>query len=371
MRPADWERARADLHTLEAAPDFDAAAAVYFDRHKKYPPDYLHDSGRKRSRAARRAFGDGDGWAPRLVMTLDTPALHSLHAEHLGLSPSVADPRLLLAPTAAGRAFRAIWTDAINRHYSGPRYFKLERGWHGRVHCHLLADLWDGPPELPRDGKIIEPCYDFEGAVGYMLKPALKWNTEHLAQWLEARATGRRLPRLSGTANLPNSRTLASPVPPCLFCLRLQISLNRTPPQNQPPRSHPPRPIATPPRPADARAPLRPRPTRNPSPLFDWRHDEQANRRANAPAATMTGDPFDRELDATMDAVCTALIAEYLALELFDAYRDAGREPPPNLERDFRAALCQELEPGRDREHARAAVAAAVSALDENNGLKK
>ncbi len=85
----------------------------------------------------------------------------------------------------------------------------------------------------------------------------------------------------------------------------------------------------------------------------------------------MTGDPFDRELDATMDAVCTALIAEYLALELFDAYRDAGREPPPNLERDFRAALCQELEPGRDREHARAAVAAAVSALDENNGLKK
>lgn len=199
----DWNAVRDARAVLEVAPDSLDAAAAYFARYPKHPPDFFTD---RRRAAARRAFGDGEGWAARLLSYLETPAHFSLHAEHLGLDPSAAAPHLLF-----DRANVRLWKQAILRHFRGPCRWRLELGNDGRIHAHVLADLADGPPELPRSGEIVKPCAHYwTAAVSYQLKPALEYTAANLALWLEARKRG-RLPRLAGSHGIPSRRTWGHP----------------------------------------------------------------------------------------------------------------------------------------------------------------
>jgi hypothetical protein len=199
----DWNAVRDARAVLEVAPDPLDAAATYFARYPKHPPDFFTD---RRRAAARRAFDDGEGWAARLLSCLETPAHFSLHAEHLGLDPSAAAPHLLF-----DRANVRRWKAAILRHFRGPCRWRLELGNDGRIHAHVLADLADGPPELPRAGEIVKPCAAYwTAAVSYQLKPALEYTPEHLAIWLEAKKRG-RLPRLAGSHGIPQKRTWGNP----------------------------------------------------------------------------------------------------------------------------------------------------------------
>jgi hypothetical protein len=182
------------------------AAAAYVDRWPDHPPDYFVDTSRKRRELTHRAFDHGTGWAARLVSSLETPAHFTLHTEHLDLSREAAAPALLFDRANVDR-----WKRAIRDHFTGPCRWKLELGRCGRVHAHILADLDDGPAELPRGGQVVKPCLHYlDAVVGYVSKPPLEYCAEHLALWSEAKRRG-RLPRLSGTMNLPNKTTWNNP----------------------------------------------------------------------------------------------------------------------------------------------------------------
>ncbi len=201
--PCDWNAARAACAELGAAPDPHAAAAAYVARYPKHPPDFFTDRSRDH---ARRAFDGGEGWACRLLSCLQTPAHFSLHAHHLGLDQGAAAPHLLF-----DRANVRRWRAAILHQFRGPCRWRLQLGNAGRIHAHVLADLADGPPELPRSGEIVKPCAAYwTAAVRYSLKPALEYNAEHLAIWLEAKKCD-RLPALSGTYGIPQKRTWGHP----------------------------------------------------------------------------------------------------------------------------------------------------------------
>jgi hypothetical protein len=73
---------------------------------------------------------------------------------------------------------------------------------------------------------------------------------------------------------------------------------------------------------------------------------------------------FDRAVTDVLDAVTAAAVAEHLTAELDAAYRARGRSLPSGFERDMRAALCPELEPGCDPQAARAATVAACKGLE-------
>ncbi len=73
---------------------------------------------------------------------------------------------------------------------------------------------------------------------------------------------------------------------------------------------------------------------------------------------------FDRAVTGVLDAVTAAAVAEHLTAELDAAYGVRGRRLPSGFERDMRAALCPELEPGHDRQAARAATVAAYRGLE-------
>ncbi len=200
--PCDWNAARADLDQLEAAREPHAAAAAYVARWPHHAPDYFTDRSRDH---ARRAFDHGEGWAARLLTCLETPAHFSLHAHHLDLDRGAADPHLLFDRANARR-----WKAAILHHFRGPCRWRLELGKGGRVHCHVLADLADGP-ELPLGRELAKPCERyFETAVRYVLKPPLEYTAANLALWLEARKRG-RLPRLAGSHGIPSRRTWGNP----------------------------------------------------------------------------------------------------------------------------------------------------------------
>ncbi len=204
--PCDWPAARADLDQLEAATDPHAAAAAYVARYPKHPPDFFNFTSQTRRYRTRRAFADGSGWAARLVMSVETAAHFTLHAEHLDLDSSAAAPALLF-----DRGSIRKWKAAISTAFTGPHHACLEIGQGGRVHAHVLADLHDGPAALPRGGSLAKPCESYlEAVVGYLSKPPLQYTAEHLAIWLEGRAGGRRLPRLAWSRNVPNSRTLSN-----------------------------------------------------------------------------------------------------------------------------------------------------------------
>ncbi len=204
--PDQHAAARAGLSELEVAQDAHAAAAAYVDRWPDHPPDYFVDNTRSRRDQTRRAFDHGTGWAARLVSSLETPAHFSLHTEHLDLSREAAAPALLFDRRNVDR-----WKQAIKRHFTGPCRWKLELGRCGRVHAHILANLDDGPAELPRGGQVVKPCLHYlDAVVGYVTKPPLEYCAEHLALWSEAKRRG-RLPRLSGTMNLPNKTTWNEP----------------------------------------------------------------------------------------------------------------------------------------------------------------
>lgn len=199
----DWQTARADLECLEAAPDFQDAAAAYHARWLKHSPDYFIDRRRER---ARRAFDNGDGWACRLLSSVETVAHFTMHHRHLGLDISSSAPHLLFS-----RANVALWKAAILRWFKGPCRWCLELGEHGRIHAHILADLWDGPPGLDRTGRTVIPCEGYyETVVGYVLKPPLSYTADHLAIWIEAKSRG-RLPTLAGSRGIPTRRTWDDP----------------------------------------------------------------------------------------------------------------------------------------------------------------
>jgi hypothetical protein len=199
-----WNAARAQLDLeQEAAADARTAAAAYFAAWPKHPPDYFADRSRD---LMRRAFDSGDGWACRLLSCLETPAHFSLHTEHLDLSREAAAPALLF-----DRANVRRWREAIKKHFTGPHRWRLQLGRSGRIHAHIIADLADGPAELPRSGQIVKPCAAyFEAAVRYVCKPPLEYTAEHLALWLEAKKRG-RLPRLSGSHGIPTRRRWQNP----------------------------------------------------------------------------------------------------------------------------------------------------------------
>lgn len=199
--PDEWSAARSGLDALETELDTHAAAAAYFAKWPRHAPDFFVDTSRKSREAVRLAFGDGEGWAARLLTCLETPAHFSLHAQHLDLDPSAAAPHLCL-----DRGNVARWKEATLRHFRGPFRARLALGDGGHVHCHVLADLADGPPELPRDGEIVKPCLRyFEAAVGYQLKPPMEYSAAHLALWLEAKKRG-RLPTLAWSRGVPKKR---------------------------------------------------------------------------------------------------------------------------------------------------------------------
>jgi hypothetical protein len=57
----------------------------------------------------------------------------------------------------------------------------------------------------------VKPCLHYlDAVVGYVTKPPLEYCAEHLAIWSEAKKRG-RLPRLSGTMNLPSRTTWNNP----------------------------------------------------------------------------------------------------------------------------------------------------------------
>lgn len=166
------------------------------------PAGFFYDSGIKRRVLMLRAFADGEGWACRLLSSVDVLAHYTLHAAHLGLPESAADARHLFDPTNI-----QCWKHTIKKHFRGPLRWKLELGEHGRIHVHVLADLRAGLPELPRGGELVKPCAHYlETLVAYLSKPPAPYTAEALALWMEARQHG-PLPHLSGTIRLPNLST--------------------------------------------------------------------------------------------------------------------------------------------------------------------
>lgn len=202
--PLDWSAARAYRDTLEATKlDPHLRAELYFQAWPKHKPDYFRD---RSNELMRDAFGYGDGPACRLLSCLQTPAAFNLHAEHLGLPREAAygDPW-------NDKALYRRWKRAIKRHFRGPCHWRLERGWNGRVHAHVIADIDDGPPELPRGGEIVKPClHYFDEAVRYHFNPP-PWTVENLASYYAAKDREGRLPDMSGYLNVPNTRTWNNP----------------------------------------------------------------------------------------------------------------------------------------------------------------
>jgi hypothetical protein len=201
--PDQWSAARAHFDALEAAADTRAAAAAYFERWPGYAPGYFVNRSRD---LTRKAFDHGEGWAARLLSCLETPAHFTLHAAHLDLPQEAAAPALFF-----DRANVRRWRDAIAAHFTGPHRWRLELGSAGRIHAHILADLADGPPDLPRGGELAKPCAAyFEAAVRYQLTPPLEYTAAHLALYMAAKRRG-RLPNLAGSRGIPKKAIWSNP----------------------------------------------------------------------------------------------------------------------------------------------------------------
>ncbi len=174
-------------------------AAAYLAKWSKYPPDALRD---RSAALTHKAFDSGDGWACRLLTSVDTIAHFNLHASHLDVDPELAEPHRYADPEA-----RRVWKAAILRHFKGPQRWRLALGKEGRVHVHVLADLADGPPDVPRGGQLAKPCESYyRKAVRYQLKPALERTALHLAVHFRTKKRW-KLPAAAGSRGVPNRRT--------------------------------------------------------------------------------------------------------------------------------------------------------------------
>ncbi len=185
----------------DAESDPIAAGHDYVLHFPGYPPDVFQDSTRRRKHQVRRALGDGDGWACRLLSSVPDLCLYTMHAHHLGLPEVAASPERLFEPSNVRQ-----WREAIKATLSGPLYWVLELGECGRVHAHVLGGATAGLPHIRRGGGVVTPVHDLEGLLGYLSKPVAPYTGPNMALWLAAKRRG-RLPKMSGTARLPNART--------------------------------------------------------------------------------------------------------------------------------------------------------------------
>ncbi len=216
----DWARARAHQDRLQSG-DPTAAAAEYFAAWPDHPPDYFRDSTRRRKSVMRQAFGDGNGWACRLSSCVVDLHRYNLHHHHLGLSKAAAAPELLFDD-----ANIKLWQQAVRAAFTGPVYWARELGEDGHVHVHVLAGAEAGLLHIPRGGQVAGLVWCLEGLLTYWAKPAAPYTAGNLALWLKAKRRG-RLPRMSGTLGLPNTRTWGCPQPnpvPSVFIIPAQQS---------------------------------------------------------------------------------------------------------------------------------------------------
>ncbi len=130
--------------------------------------------------------------------------LYSLHAEHLGLPDELAKPEHFFDHKAI-----EIWREQIKSVLAPPLWYKIALG-DNRIHCHVIASVDAGLLNLPRDGEIVKPVDDPQGALSYLFKPVATCTPENLALWIAAKRThlgAGNLPRYRGTFGVPNSRT--------------------------------------------------------------------------------------------------------------------------------------------------------------------
>jgi hypothetical protein len=220
----DWARSRAHQQKLQNS-DATTAAAEYFAAWPHHPPDFFRDTTRKRRYLMHQAFGEGQGWACRLLSCVPDLHHYSLHHHHLGLSEADAAPELIFDP-----ANIRLWQETIKATFSGPLYWCRELGEDGAVHHHVLAGAEAGLLHIPRGGKVAGPVWGLEGLLSYLCKPVAPYTAPNLAIWLEAKKRG-RLPRMSGTMRLPNSSTWNCSQPNPVPSARIVVS-----PQSEPVR---------------------------------------------------------------------------------------------------------------------------------------
>lgn len=151
---------------------------------------------------------------------------------------NVPDGPLYAAETVS--AARAL----VNQTFSGPAYWKLERGECGGLHLHVVSPL---PPVAVPGAAHHVPVHDLGGLLAYLSKPAdarlcrpgrlSPWSMNPYARaqayrdglddYAQARRDAlsqgrRRLPALSGWTG-PNPRAAPPPVLLVLACLRLRL----------------------------------------------------------------------------------------------------------------------------------------------------
>ena len=192
-----WQGARGFLRALEQSDDYTRNAELLIQHYPNHPPDAFYNSPNINRQKMYAALGGGDGWASRLLGSLDRPHFYSLRAEHLGLEET-----LMAAEGYYRREVVYKWREAVRAQLVPPLWWRLELG--NSVHIHVIASRDAGLMHIRRDGEVIKPIYDPEGLLMYLMKPP-EYTVRNLALWLEARKRG-RLPRTSGTIGVPNSR---------------------------------------------------------------------------------------------------------------------------------------------------------------------
>jgi hypothetical protein len=196
------------LSPLEAAAEYEAAWPTI-------TAEPLRESNRRQGQKAWRAFyGEKEGDTQRmskLFSCLDRPCRYIVTAKDLNLPQE-----LEISAGFYDKAVNEAWVKAIEKLFNTKNrnnviWFKLEVGENGKIHAHVFASHDAALLHLPRGTtpqhkvRLIETP---EGAVSYLLKPALSDSPEHLAIWIQARrAYPKQLPKVSRFRNLPNSRT--------------------------------------------------------------------------------------------------------------------------------------------------------------------
>ncbi len=158
-----------------------------------YVPSRFRRSPRAEKRRAKRAHvRRGPGADLMLALERGTFAyLFTLSLRDLGLT--ISDDRRGRFTPKVVEAIHA----AVARMFNGPYYAVIEPGEHGRLHVHVIAHRFDGPPDLERDTVRCRWVYDAPGLYAYLNK-ADPYSPDDEAEYLAARTlspTG-RTPRL-------------------------------------------------------------------------------------------------------------------------------------------------------------------------------
>ncbi len=190
------------LWNSELSPD--EAVACYRELCPTVAAHPLRDSRDDRDYRAWRKFNRDRQPAERFFGCVNHAHLYSLHAEHLGLPAELAKPEHYF-----DHAVIKIWREQLKQVLAPPLWFKIALG-ENRIHAHVIASVDAGLPDIPRDGEIIKPVDDPQGALSYLFKPGATYTPENLALWIAAKRASLgagNLPRHTGTAGVPNSKT--------------------------------------------------------------------------------------------------------------------------------------------------------------------